>query len=285
MSRESATEQDAVALSGAAAQDAVVLSGAAAQDAVALSGAAGKDAVVLSGGAGQDAVARPSAAPVDGIGGHTSGVRTRTAVPEATLRRPRPASSFNMDELLALSRFATLEVPGDEWLVVIDPQHVFASPDISPWGSAAFAATWPRIRELAGRYEGRVIVTRWLPTAPRDGSWGAYFAQWPFADVDPADPLFDLVPGAAELTEHPVLDAPTFGKWGPALQAATGGARQLMLAGVSTDCCVISTALAAADAGQFVRVARDACAESTPENGAAALHVMGLYSPMITVIE
>ena len=54
-------------------------------------------------------------------------------------------------------------------------------------------------------------------------------------------------------------------------------------AGVSTDCCVLSTALAGADAGARLTVVTDACAGSTAENHAAALHVMGLYPPQITL--
>jgi nicotinamidase-related amidase len=47
---------------------------------------------------------------------------------------------------------------------------------------------------------------------------------------------------------------------------------------------VIATALAAADAGKHVRVVRDACAASTPENGAAALAVMSLFAPQLTLV-
>lgn len=57
-----------------------------------------------------------------------------------------------------------------------------------------------------------------------------------------------------------------------------------MLTGVSTDCCVISTALSAADAGATITVVSDACAGSTPENHAAALTVLGLYPPQIRVV-
>ncbi len=170
----------------------------------------------------------------------------------------------------------------DPWLVVIDPQTIFASPD-SAWGSPFFAETMPRIRSLAESFGERVIVTRWMPTADRSTSWGAYFAVWPFADQPPTDPLFDLVPEAVGLSPHPTLDLPTFGKWGPEIEALVGRGAHVVLAGVSTDCCVISTALAAADAGAHVTVAADACAGSTAENHAAAIQVMGLYPPQITV--
>lgn len=168
------------------------------------------------------------------------------------------------------------------WLIVIDPQNVFAAPD-SEWGSPFFADAMPRIRSLAAAFGERVLVTRWMPTADRSTSWGEYFAAWPFADQPPSDPLFDLVPDARELSQHPTLDLPSFGKWGPALEGIVGTDAHIVLAGVSTDCCVISTALAAADAGAHVTVAADACAGSTAENHAAAIHVMGLYPPQITV--
>ena len=63
----------------------------------------------------------------------------------------------------------------------------------------------------------------------------------------------------------------------------TGPTPHLVLAGVSTDCCVISTALAAADAGATITVVTDACAGSTPENHRSAMDVMALYPPQITL--
>lgn len=171
----------------------------------------------------------------------------------------------------------------EAWLVVIDPQTIFASPD-SAWGSPFFAEAMPRIRALAESFGDRVLVTRWMPTADRSTSWGAYFEAWPFADQPSSDPLFDLVPEAVSLSSRPTLDVPTFGKWN-AVEAVVGGGAHVVLAGVSTDCCVISTALAAADAGAHVVIAADACAGSTAENHAAALQVMSLYPPQITVAD
>lgn len=49
---------------------------------------------------------------------------------------------------------------GEEaWLVVIDPQAIFASPD-SAWGSPFFSDAMPRIRSLANAFGERIIVTR-----------------------------------------------------------------------------------------------------------------------------
>lgn len=168
----------------------------------------------------------------------------------------------------------------DSWLVVIDPQAIFASPG-SEWGSPMFADIVAPVQRLAAAHAGRVIVTRWVPSTTREGSWDAYLNAWPFADRPADDALFDVVPPLADL-DATVVSAPTFGKWS-ALSEVTGPTPRLVLTGVATDCCVISTALAAADAGATLTVVSDACAGSTPENHQKALDVMALYPPQITV--
>ena len=147
----------------------------------------------------------------------------------------------------------------EDWLVVIDAQQIFADPRTSPWGSPMWADTVPVIREAVEQYAGRVIFTRFVADPTPRGSWVSYYEEWPFAQVPDADPLYAVVP---ELAEHiadgaPVITAPTFGKW-PALAEIVGATPRLTLAGVSTDCCVLSTALAAADAGATVRASRTA---------------------------
>lgn len=166
------------------------------------------------------------------------------------------------------------------WLVVIDPQRIFAAPG-SAWGSPMWPDVVAPIRRLAAAFDGRVIVTRWVAPAERVGSWAAYMAAWPFADHPADHPLFDVVDELAGIGTHTVT-ATTFGKW-DALVAVTGPAPELVLTGVSTDCCVISTALPAADAGATLTVVTDACAGSTPGNHRAALDVMALYPPQITL--
>lgn len=169
------------------------------------------------------------------------------------------------------------------WLVIIDPQRIFAEVG-SDWASPLWQDAVGNIRALADAHAGRVVITRWVPPprGRRVGSWAAYMAAWPFADRDPGDPAFDIVDELADLDAH-VISEPTFGKWGPQLAGLLGAEASFVLCGVATDCCVISTALPAADAGATIVVATDACAGSTPENQAAALTVLGLYPPQITL--
>ncbi|MEO5662176.1 MAG: cysteine hydrolase, partial [Nocardioides sp.] len=61
----------------------------------------------------------------------------------------------------------------DAWLVVIDPQRIFAAPD-SPWGSPMFAAILDPVRRLAAAAGDRTVVTRWVAPDPAQGSWAAY---------------------------------------------------------------------------------------------------------------
>lgn len=166
----------------------------------------------------------------------------------------------------------------EPWLVVVDMQRVFAAG--SPWASPDYDAAADGIARLRPAFGDRVAFTRYVaPTEPR-GAWVPYFEQWPFALVPPTDPLYDLTvdPGAG-----PVVTRESFGKWGPELAAATGGSTELVLTGVSTDCCVLSTALAAADAGVHVRVVADACAGASPADHRRALDAMALYAPLVEV--
>ena len=161
-------------------------------------------------------------------------------------------------------------------LVVIDLQQVFADP-ASDWFAPRFAEVLPPVERLVAAYQPAVTFTRFVaPTAPT-GAWREYYRQWPFALQPPDAPLYQLVDRFAG---RPSLDGPSFGKWGPELAARVTD-DVLVVAGVTTDCCVISTVLAAADAGVKVLVATDACAGSTDVNHQQALAIMGLYAPLV----
>ncbi len=163
-------------------------------------------------------------------------------------------------------------------LVVVDAQRVFADPG-SPWAAPRFAEAHANIRRLVGAHPGAVVHTRFIAPPEPTGAWVAYYEQFPFALQPPDSPLYELVddPG-----DDPVVVATTFGKWGPDL-AVLVGQGPVLLTGVSTDCCVLSTALGAADAGVEVRVVADACAGATDADHERALAAMALYAPLITV--
>jgi nicotinamidase-related amidase len=167
------------------------------------------------------------------------------------------------------------------WLAVIDMQRVFADPQ-SGWFTPRLAEITGPVTDLVTAFAPHVVFTRFVaPDAPA-GAWRRYYEQWPFALQPPDAPIYQLIDG---LPAGPgrTLDATTFSKWGPELSAKVGPGGRLVLAGVSTDCCVLSTAVAAADAGVAVQVVADACAGVNDVSHEQALAVLRLYGPLIEV--
>jgi nicotinamidase-related amidase len=173
--------------------------------------------------------------------------------------------------------------PGDQQatLAVIDMQRVFGDRG-SPWFTPRFAEIVGPIQQLVGAYRPRVVFTRFVAPAAPTGAWRRYYDQWPFALQPPDARIYELVDEFAH-EPAPTVDATTFGKVGDELSEMLGGGR-LVLTGVSTDCCVLSTALAAADDGVLVQVVADACAGVSDDSHAKTLDILRLYGPLVEVI-
>jgi nicotinamidase-related amidase len=167
------------------------------------------------------------------------------------------------------------------WLVAIDMQVIFADPS-SQWATPEYDRAAAGIKRLLPEFGDRVIFTRFVAPAKPHGAWVPYYELWPFALVPHDDRLYDLTDHFADRAPH-IETRETFGKWDAAFAATMGGSTEMVLTGVSTDCCVISTALAAADAGVHVRVAADACAGLSPADHQRALDAMALYAPLIEI--
>jgi len=169
------------------------------------------------------------------------------------------------------------------WLVVIDMQVIFGEPG-SDWFTPGYPEIEPRVVELVSAFGERVIFTRFVAPRHPTGAWKSYYEQWPFALVPQDDRLYDLMP-TFQRGQHPVVTCTTFSKWGDELAGILGPEATIVLAGVSTDCCVLSTALAAADAGVRVLVAGDACAGLSEVDHERALAAMALYAPLIEITD
>jgi nicotinamidase-related amidase len=169
----------------------------------------------------------------------------------------------------------------DALLVVIDMQDVFRVPE-SPWATPGFDGLEDPIGRLVRAFGERVVFTRFLVPERPAGSWVEYYRTWPeVTEPGRADWLEVAEPYRGWVRS--TLDRETFGKWGRRLEAAAGPSRTIVLCGVATDCCVISTALPAADQGARVRVVGDACRGATPEAHERALAVMNGFAPQIVV--
>lgn len=179
-------------------------------------------------------------------------------------------------------------IEAGEWLVVIDRQRAFANQSESAWACKEdkYAEITPQIMRLQKMFEDRVMYTRYIAPQHPSGAWKQYFACWSQFLTRADDPIYDLTDECKDHAKtQPVFSAPTFSKWTDEVQQffSEHNIERVVLCGVATDCCVISTALAMADAGIFVRIAQDACAGSTPEHHERAISVMKLFSPMISI--
>ncbi|HET6989415.1 MAG TPA: cysteine hydrolase [Kribbella sp.] len=163
-------------------------------------------------------------------------------------------------------------------LALIDLQRIFADPD-SDWAAPDFRRVIEPTKQLIELFSPQVVFTRFVAPEQPTGAWVPYYEAFPFALQPPDADDYQLVD---EFKGAPTLDKTTFGAWGPELAARADG--RVVLGGVSTDCCVISTALAAVDAGVHVQVVEEACAGSTDDNHRKAIDIMRLYAPMLEIV-
>jgi nicotinamidase-related amidase len=172
----------------------------------------------------------------------------------------------------------------DDLLVCVDLQRVFAEPAM-PWAVPNFERVIEPTARLVESFGDRVVFTRFVPEPPGEGTaWERYYRQWSFALEEANARAWELEPPFNQLAAgRSTLDLPRFSKWGPRL-AALAGSSPLVVCGVSTECCVLSTVLAAADAGWPVRVVADACAGGTAELHEQALGVMTSYVGHVDVV-
>jgi nicotinamidase-related amidase len=167
------------------------------------------------------------------------------------------------------------------WFLAIDLQRVFGDPS-SAWCAPRYAAAAANVVRLAPAFGERAVFTRFVAPSTPTGAWVPYYEEFPWALQPAESTLYELTDDVSGLATRTVA-ATTFGKWNDDLRRVVGEQPTLVVAGVATDCCVVSTVLAAADAGASVTVVTDACAGSTDDNHQKALDVMSLYAPLITL--
>lgn len=167
------------------------------------------------------------------------------------------------------------------WLVVIDMQTIFADPP-SAWATPGYGSVSDQIRRMLPHFGDRVVYTRFIAPEQPEGAWIRYYQQWQFALVPPDNRLYDITP-EFDTTDKAIVSRTTFGKWGGEMARAMRYSKNMVLAGVATDCCVLSTALPAADDGVHVRVVADACAGVSETDHQRALSAMEMYGPLIEI--
>lgn len=168
----------------------------------------------------------------------------------------------------------------NSWLMVIDHQPGFSHPD-SRWYTPAMAETSVNVATLVPLYGERVVFTRFVPPANPQGSWQPYYEKWPFATAEGADWLWEV---DEPWRSHRSISSHTFSKWTDEAKAIFGRDDEIVMCGVSTDCCVLATAFAAVDDGAQIRLVADACAAKTPAIHDNALAILASRAPQLTVV-
>ncbi|BCW69081.1 isochorismatase [Arthrobacter sp. NicSoilB8] len=164
-------------------------------------------------------------------------------------------------------------------LVVIDMQRAFRQ--TGEWHIPRYDEAARTIARLAASGL-EPIITRFIPDPAENGSWSSYYDRWHSMRLDPDDPIWDIELPGIEATGS--VDLPTFSKWGQELAERIPVGEEIILTGVATDCCILATALGAADAGRYVTVVGDACAGQSDAAHDQALSLLELLSPMINVV-
>ena len=172
--------------------------------------------------------------------------------------------------------------------VVIDMQRLFD--EETGWRVADLTALLPQIAKLIEHRPARALYARFITPATigeSKGAWQSYYRQWPQVIQDrlPAG-IFDLVaPLARHAAPHQQFDKQGFSAFsGPSFPGMLRdlGASTLVLSGVETDVCVLSTALEAIERGLRVVVATDAVTSSSPAGHRATLdHVLPRFEHML----
>ena len=174
-----------------------------------------------------------------------------------------------------------MTMEGPATLVVVDMQELFRDPS-SPWFVPGFDELERPIARLEEAFGERVVHTRFMLPPTIAGSWASYYERFDAVTHPENGKWFELAdPYRARASS--ILERPVFNAWGDRLRTLAGDPATLVLCGVATDCCVISTALPAADDGAFVRIVDDACRGSSAEAHTAAVSVLGGYAPQIEI--
>lgn len=188
--------------------------------------------------------------------------------------------------------------PGRTALVIVDMQVDFASPDglSAQWGMdlsaipAAIAAT-ERLVEAARRARTPVAFVGLFTTPDTDSE--AWYERGRRKGHDPSEsPALCRAdaPGSAFYGPQPATGDLIFRKtryspfWDTDIadRLKTRGVDTLVLAGLTTECCVDSTARDAFNHDFHVFVATDACAAYEPDLHAATLRMLDLNTAILT---
>jgi nicotinamidase-related amidase len=174
----------------------------------------------------------------------------------------------------------------------IDVQRLFAEP--GEWHVPGLPGILRHVAALARHRPERTVFTRFVVPETADhavGAWVRYYRRWGAFTGERLDPeliglageFASLVPPAA------VIDKPGYSAFGPPdlhQLLAAQGISTLVVTGVETDVCVLSSVMQAIDLGYRVVLAADALASSSQAAHEAAMaHVYPRFDQQVEIAD
>jgi nicotinamidase-related amidase len=169
-------------------------------------------------------------------------------------------------------------IPSTAIHMVVDMQELFRShPD---WGSASLTSLVAPIRRLLAARPERAYFSRFITpheSGHAAGAWQRYYRRWDRVTLARMDPtLLDIIEELKPWA-HRLVDKTGYSALGNAEFRRVAGAGPdhcLILTGVETDVCVLSTVMEAMDLGLRVVLAVDAVGSSSAGCHDSALQIL-----------
>lgn len=177
-----------------------------------------------------------------------------------------------------------------DFFLFIDFQKIFR--DNQEWKVPDIEQCFNRAKEaheLISMHQTRTLLTvktKYLPPSaiintncPNDHAWKKYFDLFPSV---PRHKNHELYNELHDFESDTVWISNGFNKWRdcPSYKPPFN----VFITGVSTECCVLSTALSAVDSGANVYIISDACTAGTSEDHILGLSIMSKFKPNIQII-
>lgn len=171
----------------------------------------------------------------------------------------------------------------EDLILVTDMQNVYRAGQ--PWACRDTDGAAEKILEILHHVENKqVIFTKFMPPQNPFGAWKVYNEK--YKKINESEFLNELVPQLSAVSaDYRVYEKSVYSSFAisEVLEAAKK-AKRVVLTGVVAECCVLSTAFAAIDAGCHVVYLTDAVSGlDEPKEQAAILTLSGL-SPVHTTI-
>lgn len=168
----------------------------------------------------------------------------------------------------------------------LDMQRLFV--EDTPWRAAWAERVLPKVQKLSGYRPAATVFTRFIPARRPDeavGAWRDYYERWSAMTLEQLEPsLLDLAPPLQEFVPPALtLEKEAYSAFHAAELSVHLVGRKIetvIVSGLETDMCVLSTVLDAIDLGYRVVIATDAICSSSDETHDALLK---LYAKRFSV--